>query len=229
MNSNVKLLTALNDGKLDELKDMLKENIREEAAKGLGKKKQYSIINSIMAKAAKEPRLQANTYIPFGDKYAFTDGRAAIFSDETFGFEMSKSFFDFRSLLPQSFTFSKTVQLEEAYVKTFLDLNKTVKDTEDLIPLLIRDTETGCLLGLDPRYIANIMQFAPVTAFKYIPEKINGRCITSPVFAINEAEEVIGMVFPIQITDHMLERYMNNPDIELVSDEITIDDVSLER
>ena len=229
MNSNVKLLTALNDGKLDELKDMLKENIREESAKGLGKKKQFTIINSIMTKAAKEPRLQANTYIPFGDKYAFTDGRVTIFSDETFGFEMSRSFLDFRSFLPQSFISSKTVQLEEAYVKTFLDLNKTVKDVEDLIPILIKDTETGCLLGLDPRYVANIMQFAPVAAFKYIPERINGRCITSPIFAVNEAEELIGMIFPIQITDQMLEKYMSNPDIELVSDEITIDDVSLER
>ena len=73
------------------------------------------------------------------------------------------------------------------------------------------------------------MQFAPVAAFKYIPERINGRCITSPIFAVNEAEELIGMIFPIQITDQMLEKYMSNPDIELVSDEITIDDVSLER
>ena len=229
MNSNVKLLTALNDGKFDELRDMLKENIREESAKGLGKKKQLSIINSIMTKAAKEPRLQANTYIPFGDKYAFTDGRITIFSDETFGFEMSRSFLDFSSFLPHSFAFSKTVRFEEAYVKTFLDLNKTVKDMEDLIPILIKDTETGCLLGLDTRYVANIMQFAPVAAFKYIPERINGHCIASPVFAVNEAEEVIGMIFPIQITDQMLERYMNNPDIELVSDEITIDDISLEQ
>ena len=151
MNSNVKLLTVLNDGKFDELKDMLKENIRDEAAKGLGKKKQFTIINSIMAKAAKEPRLQANTYIPFGDKYAFTDGRVTIFSDDTFGFEMSRSFLDFRNFLPQSFASSKTVQLEEAYVKTFLDLNKTVKDVEDLITILIKYTETGCLLGIDPR------------------------------------------------------------------------------
>lgn len=229
MNSNVKLLTALNNGKLNELKDMLKENIREESAKGLGKKKQLSIINSIMTKAAKEPRLQANTYIPFGDKYTFTDGRVTIFSDETFGFEMSRSYLDFRSLVSYSFLFSKTVQLEEAYVKTFLDLNKTVKDVEDLVPILIKDTETGCLIGLDPRYVANIMQFAPVAAFKYIPERISGRCITSPVFAVNEAEEVIGMIFPIQITDQMLEKYMSNPDIELVSDEMTIDDISLEQ
>lgn len=227
MNSNIKLLTALNDGKLDELKDMLKANIREESAKGLGKKKQLTIINSVLSSAARDFHLQKDKYIPFKDKYAFTDGRIVIFSNDNFGFEQSDNTIDFDSLIPSYF--DESVHFEESQIKVLVDLNKTVKDTDNITPIIVRDTKNNALLGLNPKYVAQLMQFDNVASFKYNVNKNSHGHIKSPVFAINENDEIIGLVLPVNITEAMAERFLSNPDLDLVYSDRSLEDMDLER
>ncbi len=227
MNSNIKLLTALNDGKLDELKEMLKANIREESAKGLGKKKQLTIINSVLSSAAKDFHLQKDKYIPFKDKYAFTDGRIVIFSNDNFGFEQADKAIDFGSLIPSYF--DESVHFEETQIKVLVDLNKTIKNTDDITPVIVKDTKNDAFLGLNPRYVAQLMQFDNIASFKYNVNKNRHGNIKSPVFAINESGEIIGLVFPVNLTEVMAERFLSNPDLDLVYSDRSLEDMDLER
>ena len=227
MNSNVKLLAALNNGKLAELKEMLKANIREESAKGLGKKKQLTIINSILSSATKDFRLQKDRYIPFKDKYAFTDGHMVVFSNDNFGFEQSDSTIDFNSLIPSYF--DESVHFNEAQIKVLVDLNKTVKNTDNITPIIVKDTKNDALLGLNPKYVAQLMQFDNVTSFKYNVNKNSHGHIKSPVFAMNENDEIIGLVLPVNITEAMAERFLNNPDVDLVYSDRSLEESILER
>lgn len=199
MYTYAKLLQTLNDEKYDELRKMLEENIREEAAKKNGNKKPFTIISSMMKqKNVKEDGRFLNTAIPMKDgRFAFIDGHRVFISDTDLGYTGRSNFEIDRMLATEVPNFDSEVDIDLVKLKEFIALCKVNKDTKK--PYIIK--VDNYYVAFNPNFAKDLIDWAngntKLKYQKHIAHDTNSQC--NPLFSVNNEGQVVGCILPVYI------------------------------
>lgn len=199
MYSYAKLLQTLNDEKYDELRKMLEENIREEAAKKNGNKKPFTIINSMMKqKNVKEDERFLNKAIPMKDgRFAFIDGHRVFISDTDLGYTDRSNLEIDRLLATEIPNFDSEVDIDLVKLKEFIALCKANKDTKK--PYIIK--VDNYYVAFNPNFAKDLIDWAngntKLKYQKHIAYNTNNQC--NPLFSVNNEGQIVGCILPVHI------------------------------
>lgn len=203
MYSYVRLLQALNEYKLDELKEMLESNIREEAAKKSGNKKPFTIINSMMKKN-KNSELMHNKAKELDDgRFAFIDEYRVFIADTDYGFvHMEKHEIPVvNEFLKTEFDSEVEINMEE--VKAVIAFNKANK-TKD--PYVIK--ADGYIVGMSADYVKDLYDYTGNCKLKFVKTTDReAHCQKTPLFSVDENGKVLAVVLPVYLSNAWQENH----------------------
>ena len=190
MYTYAKLLQTLNDEKYDELRKMLEENIREEAAKKNGNKKSFTIINSMFKNKALGENMKNKAMIMNDGRFGFVDGYRLFISETDLGFSDRGDLKLDQLLNMEVPNFDSEVDIDLAKLKEFIALCKANKDTRK--PYIIK---------VDNYYVAFNPNFAngntKLKYQKHIAYNTNNQC--NPLFSVNNEGQIVGCILPVHI------------------------------
>ena len=214
MNSYVKLLEKLNNGEIEKCKKMLLENIREESAKKSGAKKPYSIIKTMFSKD--NGSMSEKAFLNCDDRFYFSDGHRFFSATESFGYKEIDKLESYKFIdMFKGVDFSGTLNIDYAKIKESVAINKSLKSKWNIKPFIIYDPENDIYCGFNPNFLKDLIDFTGMTKFVYQPNKSHthnskNKCLISPIFAIDENNNCLGCVLPVNITNIEPENMKNS-------------------
>lgn len=203
MYSYTKLLEMLNAGKLEELRNMLEANIREEAAKKGGNKKPLTIINSMMKAVKNDERMYNKAKLLKDGRFAFIDGHRIFIADIDFGFKHME---DDELQLVNDFLntdFDSELEINMQDVKERIALNKANKTNE---PYIVKFDDY--IVAMSPGFAKDLVDYTGNTKLRYM-KKTNSEhhCQLNPLFSVDENGKVVAVILPVFVANSLQEKY----------------------
>ena len=208
MNTNEKLLElaykidaegGTHGGSYAALLDALRENIQELDAKKAGTAKPLKIIKKMIKSNQKNYINRFLGYIKLDpDHFAFLDGHRVFISNSDLGYSEDENAAGLANTLKRALEHgnaTEEIEISLTEVKEQLARNKANKDK--LHPL-IKQLE-GYKIGLNPEFLKDCFEFSG--SLKFIYEKrvnVHG-CNVSPLFQVDESNNVISMLLPVNV------------------------------
>ena len=197
MYTYAKLLQTLNDEKYDELRKMLEENIREEAAKKNGNKKSFTIINSMFKNKALGENMKNKAMIMNDGRFGFVDGYRLFISETDLGFSDRGDLKLDQLLNMEVPNFDSEVDIDLAKLKEFIALCKANKDTRK--PYIIK--VDNYYVAFNPNFAKDLIDWAngntKLKYQKHIAYNTNNQC--NPLFSVNNEGQIVGCILPVHI------------------------------
>lgn len=194
MVKNEKLLELLKGENYDALYEAIMNNIREESAKGIGKKNQLTLIKKIIAASKrnysdKSDMMKAH---PYGDKYAFIDGHRIYISENLYDYEVAENPYPVAKMLdPICFDNLIPVKVDVVALETFIKTNK-----KNQKPFIIKFNEM--YIGVNANFLKEGLQYTNSDTI-YLNPNNRGVYYNVPLFLGNGSIEVV--ILPICIKD----------------------------
>ena len=154
MTSNSRLLELLEGYEVDKVIELIKENIREEAAKSTGKKNLYTILKRVLKDGS---RIQYTVGHKVGEKIAFLDGHRMFLTDNDYGFEVVdkpdyRYINNLENFLPQNTYDLKEVEIDLAELRYFIKVWGKKKKA-----YMFHAGNT--VIGVNPHYLKDLIDF----------------------------------------------------------------------
>ena len=197
MYTYTKLLQTLNDEKYDELRKMLEENIREEAAKKNGNKKPFTIINSMFKNKALGENMKNKAMIMNDGRFGFVDGYRLFISETDLGFSDRGDLKLDQLLNMEVPNFDSEIDIDLAKLKEFIALCKANKDTRK--PYIIK--VDNYYVAFNPNFAKDLIDWGngntKLKYQKHIAYNTNNQC--NPLFSVNNEGQIVGCILPVHI------------------------------
>lgn len=191
MYSYAKLLEKLDKGSFGELREMLLDNIREEAANKNGSKKPFKIIQNMFKKTNNESF--ENKAIALSDgRFAFIDGYRVFIADTDLGYTKRADF----NLEPAlgNLELDREIEIDTSELKRFTAVVKAEKN--DRKPFII-DCGNDYYIGVNPFFLKDAIDFSGITKMKY--QKSRGQTQKTPMYFIDDSGKIVAIVLPVNI------------------------------
>lgn len=198
--SDEQMFGMFKDGKLEELKKALEENIRYEAEQSKGtSKSELSCIKKVLDMKSVNPVFKTcHEFTLCGDTwYCFTDGHYALASTQDYGIDHAAEHEKLKNA--EKFfegDFTEEIQVDLADLKTFCKTHKPSKK-EKPEPYIITIGEK--VIGLNPHFLLNAFEFCEADTILYNKEMLDKAdyCYKSPLLV--KATKNKAMLLPVNI------------------------------
>ena len=145
----------------DKVKEMLRQNIREEGARSAGRQGQQKIIDRLM-KDNKNGANKALTKAQAQDdgRFAFTDGKILFICDTDFGYEVEteRAFKTDRLMQDVNANICDSATLDKAEIQTFIKLAGLRRNGVKNKAYIVK-TDKGQYMGYNPFYLIDFIDF----------------------------------------------------------------------
>jgi len=186
--NNEKLYQLLKDGKLEDLKLALEENIRDDIENGKGtNKKDITIIKSLIKNCDNDRLKYAHGFTYNNNKYfGFTEGHRVLASKNDFSIEHSENPLKLESFFNSFDDCKNTFEADIKDLKLFISLHKSKNDET---PYILNINE-NLRVGVNPKYLLDSIMFCDTNVLHLTNEK-------SPIYVMGK--ENISLVLPVNI------------------------------
>ena len=196
MYSYTDLLKNLNDGKVDKVKEMLTENIREEAVSKDNKKKPYTIIKN-MFRDCKDDERMYNKAMPMQDgRFAFLDGHRVFVADTNMGYT-DRGDLQIEKILPTD-NLDAELEIDVAELKQVVAIAKTEKKKYNPTPYIVEMDDYR--VGMNPMFVKDLVDFTGNTKLKFVKQTRDG-IQTAPLFSFDDEGKMVACILPVYIRD----------------------------
>lgn len=145
----------------DRVKEMLRQNIREEGARSAGRQGQQKIIDRLM-KENKNGANKALTKAQAQDdgRFAFTNGIVLYICDANFGYEAEteRAFKAGRLMQDINNNISDSATLDKAEIQTFIKINGLRRNGVKNKAYVVK-TDKGQYIGFNPYFLIDFIDF----------------------------------------------------------------------
>lgn len=196
MYSYAKLLEELDKENYDKLREMLLDNIREEAANKGGKKKPFAIIQGMFKKLNDEVNFK-NKAVELSDgRFGFVDGHRVFIADTDLGYT-ERCDLKLEQLLGHP-TFDGEVEVDVTDLKKFSATVKAEKKKNCGIPQpYIMKCSDDFFVGCNPFFLQDAINFSGITKLKF--QKSIGNIQKNPLYLMDDDDKIIAIVLPVNI------------------------------
>lgn len=198
--SDEQMFGMFKDGKLEELKKALEENIRYEAEQSKGtSKSELSCIKKVLDTKSVNPVFKTcHEFTLGGDTwYCFTDGHYALASTQDYGIDHAEEHASLKNA--EKFfegDYTEEIQIDLADLKTFCKTHKPRK-SEKPEPYIIKVGEK--VIGVNPHYLLNVLEFCEADTIQYNKAMLDKADYCYKASLSVKAKKNMGMLLPVNI------------------------------
>lgn len=195
MYSYAKLLEELDKENYFKLREMLLDNIREEAANKNGTKKPFKIVQDMFKKTQDQ---FTNKAVAMKDgRFGFLDGYRIFIADTDLGYE-GRSDFKLEQALPMSTSdFDMEIDIDITELKKFIAVVKAEKKKDTPRPYIIQ-CEDGFMVACNPFFLKEAIDFSGVTKMRFTRYR-NSNIQKSPMYFTDNEDRIVSVILPVNV------------------------------